>query len=59
MATLGRFFAMETMPASLKPLREAVRKMIRLGWQPQPADEPDRNQLAALIHEALAEQIPA
>jgi 2-polyprenyl-6-methoxyphenol hydroxylase-like FAD-dependent oxidoreductase len=59
MASLGPFFSMETMPASLEPLREAVRQMIRMGWQPQPADEPDRNQLAALIHAALAEQIPA
>jgi 2-polyprenyl-6-methoxyphenol hydroxylase-like FAD-dependent oxidoreductase len=59
MATLGPFFTMETLPASLEPLRDAVREMIRLGWQPQPADEPDRSQLAAQIHAALAEQIPA
>ena len=59
MATPGSFFTMETMPASLEPLREAVREMIRLGWQPQLADEPDRNQLAAEIQAAHAEQIPA
>jgi flavin-dependent dehydrogenase len=59
MAVLMPFFSMETMPSSLEPLREAVREMVRQGWQPQQPDGPDRDQLAALVHAALAEAVPA
>jgi 2-polyprenyl-6-methoxyphenol hydroxylase-like FAD-dependent oxidoreductase len=59
MAILMPFFSMETMPSSLEPLREAVREMVRQGWQPRQPDGPDRDQLAALVHAALAEAVPA
>ena len=59
MATLMPFFSMDTMPASLDPLRNAVREMARHGWQPAEPDGPTRDQLADLVHEALAEQVPA
>ena len=59
MATLLPFFSMDTMPASLDPLRDAVREMVRHGWQPAEPDGPTRDQLADLVHEALAEQVPA
>ena len=59
MATLMPFFSMDTMPATLDPLRNAVREMVRHGWQPAEPDGPTRDQLADLVHEALAEQVPA
>jgi hypothetical protein len=59
MATLLPFFSMDTMPASLDPLRDDVREMVRHGWQPSEPDGPTRDQLADLVTEALAEQVPA
>ena len=59
MATLMPFFSMDTMPASLDPLRDVVREMVRRGWQPGEPDGPTRDQLADLVHEALVEQVPA
>jgi hypothetical protein len=43
-------------PAALDPLRDEVRRLIRTGWQPAPAPEPSRDQLAALIDQRLARQ---
>jgi len=58
-ATLMPFFGMEVLPAALDPLRAAVREMVRQGWQPAEPDGPTRDQLAALVHAALAEPVPA
>ena len=59
MATLGPFFNMEVMPVALEPLRATVREMARQGWQPPEPDGPTRDQLADLVHAALAEPVPA
>ena len=59
MATLGPFFSMELMPAALEPLRDGVREMVRQGWQPPAPDGPSRDQLADLVHAAIAQPVPA
>ncbi len=58
-ATLGPYFGMEVLPAALDPLREAVREMVRAGWQPPPAPGPSRDELAWLVQTALTAQVPA
>jgi 2-polyprenyl-6-methoxyphenol hydroxylase-like FAD-dependent oxidoreductase len=47
MESLGPFFGMLAKPASLDPLRTAVRSMLRSGWRPRPAPGPTRHELAA------------
>ena len=57
-AILGPFFGMAVLPAALDPLRDAVREMVRGGWQPPAPDGPTRDQLADLVHDALREPVP-
>jgi 2-polyprenyl-6-methoxyphenol hydroxylase-like FAD-dependent oxidoreductase len=47
MERLGPFFGMFAPPASLDPLREEVRSMLRNGWRPSPPPGPTRDDLAA------------
>jgi predicted dehydrogenase len=44
---------------TVRRLLNAVREMVRRGWQPGEPDGPTRDQLADLVHEALVEQVPA
>jgi 2-polyprenyl-6-methoxyphenol hydroxylase-like FAD-dependent oxidoreductase len=53
MPVLGPFFAMQAMPASIDPLRDGVREMLRAGWRPGVRPGPQRSDLAAAIHGAL------
>lgn len=59
MATLVRYFGMETDPTTLEPLRASVRQLVRQGWQPRPPDGPSRDELAAVVGADLAEPVPA
>lgn len=49
MAALGPYLAMSAPPASIDPLREEVRAMLRSGWRPSPPSGPTRVDLVAAI----------
>jgi 2-polyprenyl-6-methoxyphenol hydroxylase-like FAD-dependent oxidoreductase len=54
MAVLGPFLAMEAPPASIDPLREEVRGMLRAGWRPAAPQGPSRSDLLAAATAARA-----
>jgi hypothetical protein len=54
MASLGPFFGMHTKPATLDPLRDEVRAMLRAGWRPAPRHGPTRDQLVAAVSTRVA-----
>ena len=56
MAVVGPFLGMAAGPASLDPLREQVREMLRQGWQPRRRPGIDRDDLVAAI---AAARVPA
>ena len=54
MRLLGPHLGMVTPPASIDPLREEVRSMLRDGWRPAPRPGATRDDLASAIAGALA-----
>jgi 2-polyprenyl-6-methoxyphenol hydroxylase-like FAD-dependent oxidoreductase len=57
MATVGPYFAMAALPASLDAVRPRVRELLRGGWRPAEPEGPTRDGLADLVARRAAQPV--
>jgi hypothetical protein len=57
MSTVMPYLAMFATPDVLAPAQDRVREILRTGWRPPYADGPTRDELAAVIADAMADEV--